>query len=97
MKSERIFKNFSALSFDGNTVTGESEPAPSVSQPRLTPESVQDFDVHQDGSADADAPQTGRSGATRHWLQRSTLPVEFRQIRRRWLALPISRGCPGAE
>jgi len=97
MKSERVFKNFSALSFDWNAVTGESEPAPSVCQPRLMPESVQDFDVHQDGSADADATLPERSGATRHWPKRSMLPVEFRQIRRRWLALPISRGYPGAE
>ena len=51
MKNERVLKNFSALSFDGNAVTGKSAPVSNDSQPRLTPESVQDFNVHQDGSA----------------------------------------------
>jgi hypothetical protein len=97
MKNERVFKGFSALLFDGNAVTGESGPAPSVSQPRLTPESVRDFNVHQDGSADGNAPQPEHAGATRHWPKRKRLPVEFRQIRRRWVALPISRGCAGQE
>jgi len=86
MESERIFKHFSALSIDENAVTGETEPAPSVSQPRPTPESVQDFDVHQHGSAHGAAPQPERSGTTKHWPKRKTLPVEFRQTRRRWLA-----------
>jgi len=67
MKNERLFKSFSALSPDGNAVAGEDTPAPIVSQPRLTPESVQDFNVHQDGSADGEAPQPERSGAARHW------------------------------
>lgn len=97
MKNERVFKSFSALSIDGKAVTGANAVARSDSQAWLTPESVQEFDVEQDGAADGDWPQPERSGATRHWPRRRTLPVEFRQTRRRWLVLPISRGCAGAE
>jgi len=61
--SERIFKTFSALSFNENAVTGESQPALGGSEPRLTPESVRDFNVHQDGSADSKLPQLKPSGS----------------------------------
>jgi hypothetical protein len=90
MKNERVFNGFCALSFGGNAVTGEDAPDPSVSQPRLTPESVQDFDVHQVGSAGRRLPQPERPGATRRRSRRTTLPIEFRQIRRRWLRLPVA-------
>jgi len=97
MRRARFFNNLSAWSPDASAVTGESGPAPRLSQPRLTPESVRDFDVHQVGSADGDAPQTERPGAARRGLQRKKLPVEFGRSHRHSLALVISRGCPGAE
>jgi len=92
MRNERVFKSLSALSFDGNAVTGESAPTPSDSQPRLTPESVRDFNVHQDGSAVTTLPQPERPGTARRWLARRILPVEFQQTRRRWLSLPVLPG-----
>jgi hypothetical protein len=67
MKHEKTFKTFSALSFDGKAVTGVSEPVPGDSQPRLTPESVRDFNVHQDGAADEAVPQAEDPGAARRW------------------------------
>src|SRR6266516_1465280 len=75
MKNERPFKSFSALSPDGNAVAGEDAPAPRVSQPRLTPESVQDFNVQQDvlrtekrRSRNARGRQgTGRNGERCRW------------------------------
>ena len=91
MKNARIFKSFSALSF------GESAPAPGVARPRPTPDSVQDFNVHTDGSATRLLTQPPGPGTTRHWPKRRILPVEFQQIKRRWLALPVSHGCPGQE
>jgi hypothetical protein len=89
MRNERVFKNFSALSFDGKLVTGSSAPARGGSQPRLKPESVRDFNVHLDGSADTTLSQPERPGTTRHWPGRRILPVEFRQTRRRWRTLVI--------
>jgi len=38
MKNEQVLKSFTALSFDGNGVTGAEAPAPSGSDPRLTAE-----------------------------------------------------------
>lgn len=95
MKYERAFKRFSLLSLAEKPVPGKSVPAPGGSQPRLTPESVRDFDVQHAGSAEP--PQPEPRGATRRWPGRYFLPVEFRQSRRRWRALPISHhGClPG--
>jgi hypothetical protein len=97
MKNERLIKSFSASSFDRNWVTRAKAPAPSALQPRLTPESVQHFDVRQNGYADGHSPLPERSGTARRRPRRIRLPVEFRQVSRLWLALPISRGCPGLE
>ena len=38
MKNQRILKSFTALSFDGNGVTGAQALAPSASEPRPTAE-----------------------------------------------------------
>ena len=62
MKNERLFKTFSALAHYGIAVNGERVPVSSVSLPRLTPESVQNFDVPQDGFTDSDLSQQERSG-----------------------------------
>ena len=62
--SERVFKTFGALSFNAGRVTGASTPTPGAAQPRSTPESVSDFNVHKNGSANSDLPQP----ATRYRL-----------------------------
>jgi len=61
MKTERVPKSRNALSHDRIALTGEGALVPSVSQPRLTPESVQDFNVREEGSADYKLPQPDRS------------------------------------
>jgi hypothetical protein len=53
----RVFKSFGALSFNAGIVTGASTPTPGAAQPRPTPESVSDFNVHKKGSANSDLPQ----------------------------------------
>ena len=94
MKSERVCKNFSALSFDAGKVTTESVPANLNPPPRLTPESVQDFDVQHDGSAEVGSPQDERLATTRHC--RGWDVAEPKQFRLgRWTT--PTQPCPGSE
>jgi hypothetical protein len=95
MKSKQASETFGALPSDGNGVTDESGAVASGSEPRLTPESVRDFTVQQDGSADGRAPQAGRPEATGHRPARRALPVEFQQGVRLPVALRIWGGCTG--
>src|ERR1041385_7747393 len=90
MNDEWVFENLGALSREGGEGAGGNAPVPSCFQLRLTPESVQDFDVRQDGSAGGELPQPERPGATRRRSRRTTLPIEFRQVRRHWLRLPVA-------
>jgi hypothetical protein len=62
----RVFRSFGALSFNVGRVTGASTPTPGAAQPRPTPESVSDLNVHKNGSANSDLPQPAFPGATRY-------------------------------
>jgi hypothetical protein len=72
MKDERIFKSFTALNFDGNTVTGANAPAPSATLAR---------------SAADDEPRDGatKSNDFRDMLyQRYTAPYALAAPYRHW-------------
>ncbi len=60
MKRESVFKALSDLSFGQNTVTERSPSAPDSFQPSLPAESVQDFNVHPGGAAEAKPPKPER-------------------------------------
>ena len=83
MKAKREFE-FDALSLDRNAHVGERLSDPSRLQPRLTPESVEDFNVHQIGSADSELTQPERLGATRHCAAARKLALRFMITRYRW-------------
>jgi hypothetical protein len=69
-RGKSVFKSFGALSFGAGRVTGAIAPAPGVAQPRLTPESVWDFNAHKDGCANSNLGQPvslgGRQGIGSH-------------------------------
>lgn len=73
MRSGKLFNTFSALSFEAAQVRDRRLTAIADSPPRLTPESVKDFDVHTDGAAHRDLPDHDRHATTRHWPPRVLL------------------------
>jgi FixJ family two-component response regulator len=67
MKHERVLKDFSALSFEAGQVTNGSKTAIPDSRPGLTPESVPDFNVQNNGAAKGEWPEHDGLATTRHW------------------------------
>jgi hypothetical protein len=88
MKPETVLKDFSALSFEAGQVTSETNLAIPDSLPRLTPESVRDFSVQHNGSANGDSAQNDRLPATRHCPAPKV---------GRCLLMPGTRTCRAAE
>ena len=96
MKTRITLKDFSALSFDTGKVTAGAVPANLNSPPRLTPESVRDFNVQHDGSAEVGSPQDERLATTRHCLGRNVAAPKRVKLGR-WLWMPPAQPCPGSE
>ena len=89
-------KEFSALPFDMGQLTAGAVPANLNPPPRLTPESVRDFNVQHNGSADAGSPQDERLATTRH-CQGRDVDAPKRVKLGRWLWMPSAQPCPGSE
>ena len=83
MRGGRVFKTFSALSFDAGRVTRGTGPAIPHSPSRPMPENVRDFNVQPADAANGDSPEQHGLATTRHWPARIPLPVKFVQHLRR--------------
>jgi hypothetical protein len=97
MRERRVFKTFSALSFDAGRATGGTVPAIPHSPPRPTPEYVRDFNVQHAGSANGDSPEDDGSATTRRWPERIKLQVKFITAHRRSVGISATGVCPGPE
>ena len=89
-------KDFSALSFDTGQVTAGAVPANLNPPPWPTPESVRDFNVQHDGSADAGSSQDERLATARH-CQGREVDAPKRVKLGRWLWMTPAQPCPGSE
>ena len=96
MKPRITLKDFSALSFDAGQVTNGTVPANLNPPPRLTPESVRDFNVQHDGLAEAGSPPDERLATTRHCRGRDVATPK-RVMLGRWLWVTPAQPCPGSE
>jgi hypothetical protein len=96
MKTRMTMKDFSALSFDTGQVTDGAVRANLNPPPRLTPESVRDFNAQPNGSADAGSPQDERLATTQH-CQGRDVDAPKRVKLGRWLWMPSTQPCPGSE
>ena len=77
MKAKQNLEHLSALSLGRSAAAGAQGSGANPFQPRLTPESVRDFNVREAGSADNDLPQPDRLGTTRPCATARTLTVKF--------------------
>ena len=96
MKARMTLKDFSALSFDAGQLTAEAGPANPNPPPRLTPESVRDFDVQQHGLAEAGSRPEERPVTTRHCEGRDVAGPQ-RVMPSRWLLMTPAPPCLGSE
>ena len=96
MKTRITLKDFSALSFDAGQVTAGAVPANLNPPLRLTPESVRDFNVQHDSSAEMGSPQDERLTTTGHWLGREVAAPTRVKVGR-WLWMTLAQPCPGSD
>ena len=93
MKTRITLKDFGALSFDAGQLTAGARPANLNPPPRLRPESVRDFNVQHDGSAEAGSPSEERAVTTRHCEGRDVTGPQ-RVMPGRWLLMTPARRVP---
>ena len=96
MKTRITLKDFRALLFDAGNGTDGTVRANLNTPPRLTPESVGDFTVEHDSSADVGSPQDERL-ATKGNCLGWNVAAQKRVMLGRWLWMTPAQPSPGSE